>query len=1339
MKKDLKKRIYSLLLTATMSAGLITVPSAEVKSEELLEPSTIEAILKEAGIDEAVIREVLSSISSVRSEAEGTEVTVKGVVTFKEKSGASFNYAIQDGTAGIALRGDTELEIGDEVTVKGTLGTFNGLLQIKFNEITKVSENNELPEPVVVTVKELIEQKGGEIYESQRVTLEKVEVTAISGNNITLKDDVNDTASINIYKAPSGVSLEVGDVIDVTGISSEHKSYQIRVVDAKDIVKHEKEEKPDTVGPVLKVISPKTSTYNTTPQIKVSYSDESEISEDSVKLYLDNTLITENVSVENGYITYDVNEALTLGNHTIKVEMEDVLGNVGIVESTFEIKEKVETGELSLYFGQLHSHTNNSDGLGSLDDAYDWAKNEANADYFAVTDHSNSFDNADIATMEDGTSSTKWLNGKDAAERYTDDSFVGMYAYEMTWSNGTGHINTFNTPGFENRNKAEYKAADALQTYYNKLKEFSDSISQLNHPGSTFGDFNDFAHYDEEIDSVITLIEVGNGEGPVRGSGYFPSYDYYTRALDKGWHVAPTNNQDNHKGKWVNANTTRTVILSDSLTEDGLYDALRNRRTYATEDENLRINYTLNGEVLGTILDETPSRANIKVEIEDPDNEPIGTVSVIVNGGKVVASKEVSSSKEVVEFDLPADYSYYYIRVDQADKDIAVTAPVWVGEVDKAGIAKTETSTTMPIMDEEFNITTSLFNNENTAMDVLSIEYSIDGKVIASSTEVGTVESLGTKEFSFPYTHDKAGNFNVDVKMIANVKGVEKVFTDVLKLKVAHPDLVSRVVVDGTHFNDYVSGYYANNMGNFTAIANGEYVDVNVVTDEITDELLDNTELLVISAPAKKSGTANDVTYEPMAFSDEFIATVKRFVDNGGNLMICGMADYQDGKDEYASSTQLNKLLEGIGATSRINNDQVVDDENKLSQRFRLAFTNFNMDSEYLDGVVEGQVYSFYSGCSVALDPAAVESGKATWLVKGHDTTYSEDTNSNTLGTSVPKGEVVALGLEELSGGGKMFIGGTVYISDFEVKATLDNANDLQYANYNIVMNALNSVKKDIKVTPIEEVKNANQGDIFCVEGIATSSTKEGNAFFDTIYIQDETAGINIFPVSGIDIELGQKVRVIGSLDQYEGEIQLRQMEIEVIDDSINLVDPKLVSTKDAMNFENRGSLLQVVGEITRVDIVNGTVQNIYVMDESGEEARLFINGYVWYSDENSTKLEEIAVVGNIISGIGLGSYDPEGARLRVRDRSEIKLVKLADNNNTETPDNNVSGGAGDNNNNTSNKEDIEINNGNASNNNSNNVNMPMTGGTNSLTVVVVAVVISALGAVLFLKEKKHS
>ena len=45
------------------------------------------------------------------------------------------------------------------------------------------------------------------------------------------------------------------------------------------------------------------------------------------------------------------------------------------------------------------------------------------------------------------------------------------------------------------------------------------------------------------------MVEVGNGEGQIGAGGYYPSYEQYIMALDKGWHVAPTNNQDNHKGK----------------------------------------------------------------------------------------------------------------------------------------------------------------------------------------------------------------------------------------------------------------------------------------------------------------------------------------------------------------------------------------------------------------------------------------------------------------------------------------------------------------------------------------------------------------------------------------------------------------------------------------------------------------------------------------------------------------------------------------------------------------------------------------------------------------------
>ncbi|MCD7887040.1 MAG: DUF3604 domain-containing protein, partial [Clostridiales bacterium] len=52
----------------------------------------------------------------------------------------------------------------------------------------------------------------------------------------------------------------------------------------------------------------------------------------------------------------------------------------------------------NIYFGQLHSHTNYSDGAGSITDAYEHAtevhETTDTLDFLAVTDHSNSFDSA---------------------------------------------------------------------------------------------------------------------------------------------------------------------------------------------------------------------------------------------------------------------------------------------------------------------------------------------------------------------------------------------------------------------------------------------------------------------------------------------------------------------------------------------------------------------------------------------------------------------------------------------------------------------------------------------------------------------------------------------------------------------------------------------------------------------------------------------------------------------------------------------------------------------------------------------------------------------------------
>ena len=69
--------------------------------------------------------------------------------------------------------------------------------------------------------------------------------------------------------------------------------------------------------------------------------------------------------------------------------------------------------------------------------------------------------------------SSEWLEGHELAEKYTTEDFVGLFGYEMTWSNGLGHMNTFNTPGFQSRTQGEYtNFGTALQNYYETLQNY---------------------------------------------------------------------------------------------------------------------------------------------------------------------------------------------------------------------------------------------------------------------------------------------------------------------------------------------------------------------------------------------------------------------------------------------------------------------------------------------------------------------------------------------------------------------------------------------------------------------------------------------------------------------------------------------------------------------------------------------------------------------------------------------------------------------------------------------------------------------------------------------------
>jgi len=953
---------------------------------------------------------------------------------------------------------------------------------------------------------------------------------------------------------------------------------------------------------------------------------------------------------------------------------------------TFTYTAPVSLDGYQLYFGQLHSHTNISDGAGSVIEAFQHATQVDNLDFLAVTDHSNSFDNESDSRVDLGTDlsevSDEWKQGHEAADAVTDDDFVGIYGFEMTWSDGFGHINTFNTPGFESRSNSEFGnksgGTEGYQNYYDKLKEVTSSLSQFNHPGTTFGDFQDFAFYDPVIDQRITLIEVGNGEGAIGSSGYFPSYEYYTRALDKGWHVAPTNNQDNHKGNWGDSNTARSVVLADDLTEEAIYDAIANYRVYATEDNDLSILYSLNGNAMGSILPDQDS-ISISAQISDPTDSADIKVEVIVNGGLVAATKTLSGGNGTVEFSLSDDYSYYYLRVTQADGNIAVTAPVWTGESVNAGISKTECDTVLVVKDEAVNISSELYNNSGSDMTVNSVVYSIDNNNIYTATAIETIVSGDTYTVTFPYTFTSAGKTTVNVTMTATIDGTEYTFTSVLQLTVTDASIVTRVLVDGTHYNDYVTGYYSGNMGNFTELAAGMNAQVTVKQfgESITAENLEDVSLLIISAPLRYSRDGLTAS-EANLFSDEFVRMVGEYVRGGGTAIVCGLADYQDGSGDFTTYVQINKLLEGIGSTIRVNDDELIDQDENGGQQYRLYFDDFNYDStdtavqSALSGLEgSGKVYSSYSGCSVNV-------GSGTPIVFGHDTTYSINSKNPSQGHSKPvlsataeynedtavvtKGNVVSLATEAV-GSGRVYVGGTVWMSDFEVANSEGNDyGDASYANKTIITNILSGLLAEQEVSDIEDVRaNTTVGTVFTVEGTITAGNVEPNAFYDTIYIQDETGGINIYPVATTDgtFRVGQKVRVTGSWDQYQGDTELRCISIELIDSNVNPIEPAELGISDASDYEENGGLLFKVSGTVKSVVKEGDAISSVILTDGTTDFRLLFNNYIGYSDESSADITTFVKEGAEISAVGVIYMDPEGVCLRIRDLSEVELVTV--------------------------------------------------------------------------------
>ncbi|MBN2543887.1 hypothetical protein JXI42_13600 [bacterium] len=202
------------------------------------------------------------------------------------------------------------------------------------------------------------------------------------------------------------------------------------------------------------------------------------------------------------------------------------------------------------------------------------------------------------------------------------------------------------------------------------LLEETPAFGQFNHPDDT--DYpllwNFFAYVSPEVDSAFPLIEIKN----------IAADPYYAMALDSGWHVSAVSNQDNHDPDWGTKNDSRAGIWATELTRPALFEAIKARRTFSTQDKNVACWIDLNDTDMGS---STPRnhRMRLHISFEDEDMETFSTIEV--RGGNSVIFCELNNKPSPFDTTLsitPYYSKWIYVYAQQLDGDRIWSGPVFL-------------------------------------------------------------------------------------------------------------------------------------------------------------------------------------------------------------------------------------------------------------------------------------------------------------------------------------------------------------------------------------------------------------------------------------------------------------------------------------------------------------------------------------------------------------------------------------------------------------------------------------------------------------------------------------
>lgn len=327
---------------------------------------------------------------------------------------------------------------------------------------------------------------------------------------------------------------------------------------------------------------------------------------------------------------------------------------------------QIAIGGYNVYYGSLHNHTGYSDGQGTPTQAYQYARDIGQQDFFGLSDHGEML------------SSTEWNNIKSAANNANQEGvYTTFYGFEWSSFWSYGHVSVINTDDY-----CGYLTVGSFNSLLSWVNA-RNGIAFFNHPGWDNLAYTEFDHFSDTPSSKFVGIELWNDQNGFSTYYYndgFYSNDgnksYYDEALIRGWEIGASGGDDNHSATWGTATPMRMAVLAPANTRSEIMNALIARRFYSTIDKNLGLSFKINGTEMGSSV--PAGNYDAVITATDADNEIFTQIQLIKNG-TVINNWNIYDATPIYSYNITSvTGDYYYVKVTQSDGNEAISSPVHI-------------------------------------------------------------------------------------------------------------------------------------------------------------------------------------------------------------------------------------------------------------------------------------------------------------------------------------------------------------------------------------------------------------------------------------------------------------------------------------------------------------------------------------------------------------------------------------------------------------------------------------------------------------------------------------